>query len=124
MTCPRCGGDGRVRENYLEGRRHLHLLPWERERAIRQRERMAYHARPLCYVQRDWIRLALKKLQRLPSFDRDATIRVSFDGTVLTMRCDKTVIAMSADGSPWPQEYEIRVGALQPLPTRLMRDPG
>ncbi|HEV8363085.1 MAG TPA: hypothetical protein VGQ52_06180 [Gemmatimonadaceae bacterium] len=108
----------------VQGRLHRHLLPWERERAIREKERAAYAARPHCDVQRDWVRLALKKLhQQLASVSPDATVTVSFDGTVLTMRCEKTVIAVSANGSPWTQKYEIRAGALEPLPKRLMRDP-
>jgi hypothetical protein len=107
-----------------EGRRHRHLLPWERERVIRAKERAAYDARPHCHAQRDWVRLALKKLyQHLAGVSPDAVVTVSFDGTVLTMRCEKMVLAMSANGSAWTEKYAIRAGALEPLPKRLMTDP-
>lgn len=91
---------------------------------IRERERAIYDARPHCHVQRDWVRLALKKLhQYLADVGPDATVTVSFDGTVLTIRCENMVLAMSAIGSAWTQKYGIKAGALEPLPKRLMRDP-
>lgn len=100
-----------------EGRSYRHLLPWERKRT-------EYEARPHCYVQRDWARLALKKLaEQLAKLDDHSPVSFSFRGGVLTIRCvEGAVIAMSADGRSWAKEYYIKAGALRKLPKRLMRD--
>jgi len=47
-----------------EGRRNKHLLPWEIERVRRESELEVYRERPSCAVERDWLRLPLKKLAR------------------------------------------------------------
>jgi hypothetical protein len=99
-----------------EGRRHRHLLGWERERA-------AYAARPHCYVQRDWARVALKTLaEQLENIDDDTPVMFRFDGHVLTISCAGRTIAMAAEGQPWTQPHSIRAGALRRLPKRLMRE--
>lgn len=99
-----------------EGRRLRHLLPWERERA-------AYAGRPHCYVQRDWVRLALKTLaDQLGNVDDDTAVTIQFDGSVLTFRCAEKTIPMVADGLAWTVLYSIRAGALRRLPKRLMRE--
>jgi hypothetical protein len=99
-----------------EGRRHRHLLPWERKRA-------AYEARPHCYVQRDWARVAFKKLaEQLATVKDDEIVTFLFDRTVLTISCAGKVNAMSAEGSSWIQSYSITAGALRKLPNRLMSD--
>jgi hypothetical protein len=99
-----------------EGRRYRHLLPWERKRA-------AYLARPHCYVQRDWARVALKKLAaQVTNLNNDAPVTFSFDGTVLMIRCPGKVNAMSAEGLPWTESYSITAGALRKLPKRLMSE--
>ena len=99
-----------------EGRRLRHLLPWERYRA-------AYDARPHCYVQRNWVRLALKTLaEQLGNVDDDTAVTIQFDGSVLTLRCAGKIIPMMADGLPWTELYSIRAGALRRLPKRLMRE--
>ena len=107
----------------VEGRRHRDLLPWERERVIWEQEGAAYDARPHCDV-RDWMRLALRKLrEHVSSVSPEALVTVAFDGTVLEIRCEQMVLAMSASGAPWTKKWGIRAGALQPFPRRLMRDP-
>jgi len=99
----------------VEGRRYRHLLPWEKERA-------AYAARPHCYVDREWARVALKKLaEQQMLVDDESPVTLEFDGTVLTIRCSGAVSAMPATGNAWTNRFCIRAGALKPLPRRLMR---
>jgi len=106
-------------------RRHRHLLPWERERVAYEAYATAYAARPLCDVQRDWLRVARKKLgEQLKSIDDEPPITLTFDGTLLTIRCAGKVIgAMPARGLQWTQEYSIKARSLrEELPKRLMTD--
>jgi len=92
-----------------EGRRHRHLLPWERQAA-------AYEARPRCSVRRDWARIAIKALaEQLATVDDNTPVTVWFDGSVLTIRCAEKVCAMPADGHAWTEPYLIRAGALTQL---------
>jgi hypothetical protein len=99
-----------------EGRSYQHLLPWERRHA-------AYKARPHCYVEREWVRLAFKKLaKRLADLDDDVPVSFGFDSGVMTIRCDGTVIAMPADGRSWARCYSVQAGALRKLPKRLMKE--
>jgi hypothetical protein len=99
-----------------EGRQLRHLLPRERYRA-------AYDARPHCYVQRNWVRLALKTLaEQLANVDDDTAVTIQFDGSVLTFCCAKKSIPMVAEGLAWTALYSIRAGALRQLPKRLMRE--
>jgi hypothetical protein len=97
-----------------EGRRHFYLLPWKRTMA-------AYHARPHCSVERDWVRVAFKALEeQLKTVDDEAPVTFRFDGNVLTINCAGKVSPMPADGSPWTTRYSVRAGALRSLPKRLM----
>lgn len=97
-----------------EGRKHFHLLPWNREMA-------AYYARPHCFVQRDWARVALKALgDQLKTVDDEAPVTFGFDGNVLTISCAGNVSPMPAEGSPWTKRYSVRARALRDLPKRLM----
>jgi hypothetical protein len=97
-----------------EGRQHLDLLPWKRRMA-------AYYARPHCFVQRDWARVALKALgEQLKTVDDEALVTFGFAGNVLTISCAGKVSPMPAEGSPWTQPYSIRAGVLRSLPKRLM----
>lgn len=99
-----------------EGRRHRHLLPWERGRA-------AYAARPHCHVRRDSARAALKALaEQLRTVDDDLLVTFGFDGSVLTVACAGKLSAMAAEGDAWPRTYSIRAGSLKRLPKRLMNE--
>jgi len=101
-----------------EGRRHRHLLPWERAREAFA----AYAVRPRCEVERDWAKVALKTLeQQLATVDEETHVIFSFDGTVLKILCPGKVIAVAAEGLPWAQQYSIKAGILRSLPKRLMR---
>jgi hypothetical protein len=97
-----------------EGRRYRHLLPWERDIA-------EYAARPHCYVQRDWARVALRDLAEVVSSVDNNSVIFQFDGDVLTIRCEGKVLAMPATGNPWPTRYSVRAELLRTLPRRLMR---
>ena len=46
----------------------------------------------------------------------------SFDGSVLSIRIDKKVIALSGEGSPWAVRFSVEAGHLRRLPKRLMRE--
>lgn len=97
-----------------EGRKYQHLLPWERERR-------AYEARPHCYVDRDWARVAFKRLaEQLANVNAESPVTFSFDGRVLTILCGEGVNVMSAVGKRWTQIYSIKARALRDLPKRLM----
>jgi len=98
------------------GRQNRHLLPWEVDMA-------AYHARPHCIVQRDWLRLALKNLAELVAKADDAAeVDFGFDGSVLTIKCSGQVVPMAATGKAWPAHFVIPAGKLGHLPKRLMQD--
>jgi hypothetical protein len=99
-----------------EGRKNQTLLPWVRAMA-------EFDARPQCIVQRDWLRLALKTLgEYLAPFPDDAGIVFSFDGSVLSIRFEKKVIALPGEGSPWAVSFRVEARTLRHLPKRLMRD--
>lgn len=75
-----------------EGRNHQGLLPWVKSMA-------EWEARPQCTVDRDWLRLALKTLAyRALTLPDDADVLFSFDGSVLTLKCDGMVIALAGKG--------------------------
>src|SRR6266404_5802413 len=98
-----------------EGRKNQRLLPWVMSKA-------EYNARPRCIVQRDWLRLALRTLgEYLPALSDDAGIVFSFDGSVLSIRLDKKVIALPGEGSPWTVRFRVEARTLRRLPKRLMR---
>lgn len=100
-----------------EGRKHIHLLPWERERA-------EYAARPCCSIERNWMKLALKSLaEHLTTVDAETPVDFSFDGSVLTIRCAAKVCVTPAKGQAWNQVFSMPAGKLHGLPKRLMRDP-
>jgi len=99
-----------------EGRQNQKLLPWVAEMA-------AYRSRPQCTVQRDWLRLALKKLEEhLSSLPDDGVVAFSFDGSVFSIRCDKKVIAFPGEGLPWTVCFIAEAKALRRSPKRLMHE--
>jgi hypothetical protein len=99
-----------------EGRTNQRLLPWVMSMA-------EYNARPQCIVQRDWLRLAVKTLgDYVASVSDTAAIVFSFDGSLLSIRFDKKVIALPGEGSPWAVRFRVEAGALRRLPKRLMRE--
>ena len=99
-----------------EGRQNQSLLPW-----VAELEK--YGARPMCIVQRNWLKLALNELAEILSMFGDETpVEFSFCDAVLTIRCADKVVALSGQGEPWPEHYRIPAGKLRELPKRLMND--
>jgi hypothetical protein len=98
-----------------EGRENQKFLPWVKSMA-------EYKVRPVCMVQRDWLRLALRTLgEYLASLPDNVGIVFSFDGSVLSIRIDKKVIALPGEGSPWAVRFRVEARNLRRLPKRLMR---
>jgi hypothetical protein len=99
-----------------EARKNQRLLPWVMSMA-------EWKARPQCMVRRDWLRLALRTLgECLASLPDDAGVVFRFDGSVLSIRCGKQVIALPVEGSPWAVRFRVEAKALRRLPKRLIRE--
>jgi hypothetical protein len=100
-----------------EGRQNRRLLPWVMSMA-------EYDARPRCMIRRDWLRLALKTLgEQIASEPDDAAIVFTFDGNVLSIRCDHKVIALPGEGLPWTVCFRVEAKMLRQQPRRrLMRE--
>lgn len=99
-----------------EGRRHLNQLPWFVERE-------EYEPPQNCFVDRQWLRVALKKLKDKLAAEEDSTeVIFGFVDGVLTIRCGDSVIAFPAEGQPWPDRYVIPAGRMRSLPKRLMSE--
>jgi hypothetical protein len=99
-----------------EGRRDQRLLPWVMSMA-------EFKARPQCLVRRDWLRLALRTLSEYLVCESDNTgIVFSFDGSVLSIRVDKKVIALAGEGSTWAVRFRVEAKTLRRLPKRLTSD--
>lgn len=99
------------------GRQHRHLLPWERRTA-------AFNPRPTCWAERDYARLALRKLRQFLDEADDPAERVtfSFDGKILVIRVGANYTALPAHGNRWPADYALRARQLAHLPKRLMSE--
>jgi hypothetical protein len=97
-----------------QGREWVDTLPWERKR--RQ-----YEARPHCSVDREWFRVATKKLRELAG-SADATERAcfEFDGKVLRIKTSGAFLAMPAHGAAWDRAYALPMSKLELLPKRMM----
>jgi hypothetical protein len=110
-------GAAQLRAPWLEmGREHQDTLPWVRRSA-------AYKARPHCYVQRDWARIAFKDLRNIAETADDQMIAsFGFDGAVLTVQCGKHLIPIPAEGLAWPSRFTVPAAHLKNLPTRLMSE--
>ena len=107
-----------------EGRDLRHLLPWERQRladeACRKRQRLAYEACPKCRIERDWFRLAAKKLRVLAeAADEAAVIEIAFDGKTILFLTHAETIAMPATGDAWNEAFRFQLKSLTHLPKRL-----
>jgi hypothetical protein len=46
----------------------------------------------------------------------------SFDGSVLSIRVDKKVIALPGEGSPWAVRFKVEARTLRRLPKRFTRE--
>lgn len=89
-------------------------LPWVRD----QKD---YQARPQCLVDRDWFRVAVKKIRQLiDSADNKDLALFAFDGGILKITVCGHILAMPARGEAWKEQYAISAKKLDFLPKRLM----
>lgn len=99
-----------------DGRRWSAHLPWEMERR-------AFEARPYCSVEREWFRVAAKKIRtRASSANADDTIAVRFDGKILSFDMPNGLLVMPAIGKAWDMTYLIQLSLLSRLASRIMRE--
>lgn len=83
----------------------------------------AYKSRPQCFVDREWFRVAVKKLRKLAaSAKKENLAEFSFDGEVFRINACGSVLIMPAQGMPWGRIYSITASELDFLPKRLMRE--
>jgi hypothetical protein len=97
-----------------DGRRWTEHLPWERSRK-------AYAGRPQCTVEREWFRVAAKKIrsQALSAGASDIII-FRFDGKVLSIDMAGELLAMPALGKAWDIDYSVSATKLPALAKRIM----
>jgi len=106
------------------GRANKDLLPWERERILRELKTERYRARPHCSASRKWLRLALNTMaEHLEKMEDEDLVRVGFKDGVLTFHVGAERVVVAAEGDSWRSENVIPVGKLRKLPKRLMNDP-
>jgi len=99
------------------GRQWEEHLPWVQE--IRK-----YENRPQCSVDREWFRIAAKKLRELAKHAKPGEmVAFEFDGEVLRIKTSGELFAMPAQGAGWDQKYQLQFSKLIFLPKRIMRDP-
>lgn len=96
-------------------------LPWEKDRE-------EYRKRPLCFIDREWMRIACRKLREHASgaVEYDTT-SFYFDGAVLKIFAHATessarrlCLAMPAEGDAWMERNWVSTWRLESLPRRLM----
>ena len=92
---------------------HYELLPWVQSRR-------AYERRPRCSVDRDWMRLARRKLREFIATVQDETLaEFTFDGQILRILLENKVIAVQARGNAWSDSVVLKVTDLRNLPERF-----
>jgi len=97
----------------LRGRQWAEHLPWVRRQ-------LSYEARPRCLVERDWMKVARRRLRE--ASDRNssqAIIAVSFDGTVMRLTGSGTEVVLPAAGIAWPTPYSVMMTDLLEVTRRL-----
>jgi hypothetical protein len=103
------------------GRENAHSLPWEQERMRREQMLERYDARPQCQVQRDWLKLSLRKVADMLQGVQDGErVSVGFDGRILSFACAGKTSMTEATGTAWPAAYTLPATSLRNLPKRLM----
>jgi hypothetical protein len=105
------------------GRTQKHLLPWERNQEAQKKADENYRARPHCFVERDWLKLGLKSLEKyLMQVADGERLDVDFDGKHLWLRLAKNSIVLPAEGARWEGHFTVPTARLHPLPKRLMSE--
>lgn len=91
----------------VEGRKYRHLVPWIQD--ISENSSQTY-----CRVDRDWTRIALKKLKGLLTKTKNNdSVKFEFDGAVLKIICAGQLIAVPADGNSWEYSYHVSAGMIR-----------
>ena len=99
-----------------EGLAEHAILPWVKE-AERNKPRAE------CRVDRDWIKLAVRKLAAVvPRLDVADLVAVSFDGEVLHFETKDGPVVVPASGEAWADTYWIGSLEFAEVPRRFMRE--
>jgi hypothetical protein len=103
-----------------DGRHRRDLLPW----AIADADRRAAHdALQKCFIERAWLRLALKSLLvQIAAIPDDVPVVFEFKDAVLSIRCNGNSIVVPGLGVSWPNQATILARELRTLPKRLMTE--
>lgn len=100
-----------------QGKRWADLLPWEQQKK-------EYENRPLCVVDDEWFRVAVKKLREDLNFgDPDDLVEFKFDGEILQIKTSRSHIAVTAKGKVWDKSYFLHLSQLNHLPKRIFKRP-
>ncbi|TCV81276.1 hypothetical protein [Sulfurirhabdus autotrophica] len=95
------------------GRKFEDHLPWVQSRK-------EHDARPQCVVDRDWLRVALKKLSTLIKNANDCEqASFEFDGEIFCIKFLDTRLAFPGTGKAWDSNYYVDKKNLIGLPKRL-----
>lgn len=106
----------------VEGRNYREHLPHVRYQQEAKAQHARYMARPHCTVEREWARLALKRLRTLIDANGlQSHVTFAFDGRVLTIEYSSQAIPLPAQGQPWTDSYSINADAFQEFPKRFMK---
>lgn len=99
---------------FEDGKALQAALPWEQQQ-------QRWRARPHCSVDRDWMRVAIKRIRPQAALaDQADTYLVEFDGSMLKIKLPGELVAMPADGpGPWPAAFRGALADLARLPKRL-----
>jgi hypothetical protein len=96
-----------------DGRAMRDRLPW-----VRRMEQ--YKMRPTCSIERDWFKLAGKKLRSLmDSVCESDLVWFEFNGETLKITGCGTTVIVPATGRAWDSRVAIRAKQLDHLPKRL-----
>lgn len=98
------------------GKEYQDSLPWVREQK-------AYALRPQCTVERDWLKVAKKKILELAApADEEHVTHISFDGEILRFQIEQTTIIVPATGKAWNTSVGIKTKCLDFLLKRFNRE--
>ena len=96
-----------------DGRTWQDHLPW-----VRRME--ADKGRPQCLVERDWFRVAIKKLHAVAaSASENDLVWLAFDGEALRIAAGGVTIIVPATGTAWDTRHAVKGTQLSDLPRRL-----
>jgi hypothetical protein len=98
-----------------DGRMWRDHLPW-------MRDMKGYESRPICLVEKDWFKVATKKLRGLAAAASESDlVWLAFDGEALRVSVCELTLLVPATGTPWNTRYAIKATELDHLPKRLTK---